>query len=253
MGPALGESMERVSVQNVEEEGLYAGIDPSASPQAPSACAVLSESGLVVATAELASDDDIVAWLRRWRGLRLVAVDGPLRLPGDAAPEEFFRPVNSFPPQRRSSELELARRGFGCFFVTPNTFAKRWIVRCFNLGRKLAACGFTVIEVYPYAARRRVLGTPRGTGKQKVHVRRGETLALQELGVKWAISTVPTHHQIDAVLCALTAFLHRRGWTESLGDPEDGAIVVPAEGVEWRKVLPGLWRKEDPDESGNSF
>jgi hypothetical protein len=36
-----------------------------------------------------------------------------------------------------------------------------------------------------------------------------------------------THHELDAILGAYTCYLHRRGQTEQLGDPQEGVVIIP--------------------------
>ncbi len=44
-----------------------------------------------------------------------------------------------------------------------------------------------------------------------------------------------TTHEIDAVTAALTGHLHLQRKTESIGDEEEGYIVVPTES-DWRRL-----------------
>ena len=37
----------------------------------------------------------------------------------------------------------------------------------------------------------------------------------------------PTHDQLDALFCALTARLHAAGQTQALGDPSEVPIIIP--------------------------
>jgi predicted nuclease with RNAse H fold len=44
-----------------------------------------------------------------------------------------------------------------------------------------------------------------------------------------------TSHEIDAVLAALTAYLYMKNETETLGNKEDGYVIVPKRQC-WRKL-----------------
>jgi len=44
-----------------------------------------------------------------------------------------------------------------------------------------------------------------------------------------------TPHEIDAVIAALTAYLHMRNQTEALGDEEEGYIIIPKK-QDWRTL-----------------
>lgn len=84
-----------------------------------------------------------------------------------------------------------------------------------------------VLEIYPHAARKRLFGSlsPKVT-------RQGRQ-ALQE-SLRQLIGAIPdphsqllSHHELDAILGAYTVYLHQRGLTEKLGDPEEGVVIVP--------------------------
>jgi predicted nuclease with RNAse H fold len=44
-----------------------------------------------------------------------------------------------------------------------------------------------------------------------------------------------TSHEIDAALAALTAYLYMKNETETLGNEEEGYIIVPKR-QDWRKL-----------------
>jgi len=44
-----------------------------------------------------------------------------------------------------------------------------------------------------------------------------------------------TPHEIDAITAALTGYLHIEGLTESVGDHEEGYIIVPIK-QDWREI-----------------
>ncbi len=212
---------------------IFAGLDPTASLAKRTAAAVVDESGEVLGTAALGSDAEILDWIEAWlpRGLELVGFDGPLALPEGLSEEAFAR--GEEPGARRLAELELARRGIGCFFTTSRSFAKPWALRCVKLGRKIAGAGFRVVEVYPHASKVRLWGRnyPRPKGRREV--RKWLLDALRELGLKWQPASLPGHDELDAVVAAVTACLVWRGLVEWVGKPEP-AIALPLD----RRELP---------------
>ncbi|MBI4213072.1 MAG: hypothetical protein HY534_02075, partial [Chloroflexi bacterium] len=44
---------------------------------------------------------------------------------------------------------------------------------------------------------------------------------------RWPDPWTPSHDQLDALLCAITARLYDRGETETLGDPAEVPIIIP--------------------------
>jgi uncharacterized protein len=46
----------------------------------------------------------------------------------------------------------------------------------------------------------------------------------------------PAMHQLDAVVCALTAHLWREGRTRTVGEPDEGLMVIPS--VSFEPVAP---------------
>ncbi|MDZ7374224.1 MAG: DUF429 domain-containing protein [candidate division KSB1 bacterium] len=220
----------------------FVGIDPSSREEVATHCACLREDGCVDHVVALYEDAAIVRWLRDLGEVLLVGVDGPLRLPGGESPERFFSPHSEGDRPRRSSEVELARRGIGCFFTVPRSFARTWVERSLRLGERLRQAGFSVIEVYPYGTRKVLWGGQVGR-KQRREARLAELERLQRLGIRWEPCPIPSHHVMDAVLCALTAFLAWTRKTISLGNEEDGPIFLPDPAVDWPLFLPTLWRR----------
>jgi predicted nuclease with RNAse H fold len=102
------------------------------------------------------------------------------------------------------------------------------VYRAIALKGRLEAAGLEVLEVYPYAVKRVLLGralpkkhSPEGLAALVAGARR------QLPDCCWPEPWAPGHDQLDALYCAITARLHARGETESLGDPREVPIVVP--------------------------
>jgi predicted nuclease with RNAse H fold len=122
----------------------------------------------------------------------------------------------------------LAQRGIACFWTTKRTIIKSMIYRATALKRQLEREGYSVLEVFPYATKRILLGRalPRKTRPEGLArlVEGAQTLLPS---VRWPDPWTPGHDQLDALYCAITARLHARGETEALGDVDEVPIIVP--------------------------
>ncbi|MDZ7392958.1 MAG: DUF429 domain-containing protein [candidate division KSB1 bacterium] len=214
---------------------LYGGIDPSGSSARPSGVAVLDGRLQVVDAGLGRTDEEIVGFFTPYR-LRLFAVglDGPCVLPIGlheccfaASPTCDHDQPNG--RKGRFCELELARRGIGCFFTVKNSFAKGWVLRSLRLYRQLCAVGLRVVEIYPYATKRLLLGAQL-PAKQ---TRRGRLYLgqmLSRLGV--SVPEDLSHHELDAIVAAYTVYLLARDLAEMVGDEAEGYIVIPKRGAQ---------------------
>jgi predicted nuclease with RNAse H fold len=100
------------------------------------------------------------------------------------------------------------------------------VSRAIGLKAEFKSRGLAVIEVYPYATKRRLWGIfiPKKTtsrGREFLKARLSGTIAnISEYEVLG-------HDQYDAIIAAYTAYLHQEGLTELMGDPVEGQIAVP--------------------------
>jgi predicted nuclease with RNAse H fold len=205
----------------------FVGIDLTGSPRRCTAVAVLDASPRLIDQSLLDSDEAILAFAETHRAA-LVAIDAPLSLPaGLCCLEESCacRPLSS--GKGRQCERDLAALGIGCYYTTERSIIKAMVYRAMALRKELVRRCFEVIEVYPYASKRRLLGPlpPKGT-------RQGRQ-ALQE-GLHRLVASVPSprdvlfsHDLLDAIVAAYTAWLHAIGRTEALGDPQEGLLFIP--------------------------
>lgn len=97
--------------------------------------------------------------------------------------------------------------------------------RGYRLAAMLREAGWEPLEVYPYATLR-LLGLPTAgkrtpLGRHRIHQ------ALQPL-VPGLDHPDASEHQLDAVVCALTAQLWRQGRTRTVGVADEGFMVIPA-------------------------
>jgi len=121
----------------------------------------------------------------------------------------------------RAGERQLARSICGIRFTPERSRVERdpyyaWVREGLALFDALSALGADVIEVFPTASWTRWQGM-RGRQKRSAWTRRG----LGELGLD-GLPRRTNQDQRDAIAAALTARLHSRGATETMGE-----IVVP--------------------------
>jgi uncharacterized protein len=119
-------------------------------------------------------------------------------------------------------------------------------------GERIAAAlqlsGCRPLEVYPFATLR-LLGLPTA-GKKTPLGRRRIHRALKPL-VPGLNHPKATEHQLDAVVCALTAELWRQRRTREVGLPEEGLMTIPDLGLLMRDGHP-LAPKGPPRSAGRA-
>ncbi len=209
----------------------YVGVDLTGGRR-PSDIAALDVSGSRVTFAQATTDDEILAVLINL-GARIAAVDSPMDLPRGLCCLESTCSCSPIDPRPgRSAERALAARGIPCFWTTKRTIIKGMVYRAIRLKAQLAAAGIEVLEVYPYAVKRVLLG--RTLPKKSSAAGLAALVAGARLQLPtccWPDPWTPGHDQLDALYCAMTARLHGEGQTEALGDPGEVPIIVP--------VMPG--------------
>ena len=205
----------------------YVGVDLTAGRR-PTDLAGLDRAGRAVEFAAVGSDEDLLRALARL-GARVVAVDSPMGLPaGLCCLEETCSCAPLGKGTGRSAERALAARGISCFWTTKRTIIKEMIYRAIGLKARMEAEGYTVLEVYPYAVKRVLLGRdlpPKGRPEGIARLVAGARWLLP--GCRWPAEWSPTHDQLDALFCAITARLFALGETEALGDPDEIPIILP--------------------------
>ncbi|MBE0415645.1 MAG: DUF429 domain-containing protein [Dehalococcoidia bacterium] len=206
----------------------FIGIDLTSAEKRPTACVALDE-GLRLAWVDfLHSDGQIIEAIEPHQP-RLVAIDAPLSLPKGLCCLEEGCPCQALSPSKgRICERELSRRRIPCYYTTKRSIIKNMVYRAISLKDEIAARGYEVVEVYPYAAKVQLFGraipsksTPGGIAFLK------ELLGAL---MPHLISCLPrfNHDLCDALLAAYTAYLYSKGEIESIGDPEEGVIFIPA-------------------------
>ena len=212
---------------------VFAGIDLTCSPKQKSAYALLQSSGnshrdLHIERLEfLHADSEIIDAIKCNRPA-VTGIDAPLSLPkGLCCLNDSCTCLPESSDKGRLCERELARERIHSYFTTKRSIIKDMVHRAIGLKTEFTRFGFEVIEVYPYATKRRLWGNsiPKKTTSEGRHFLKDaliQTIAnireYDSLG----------HDQYDALIAAYTAYLHLEGLTDSIGDPDEGQIVVPS-------------------------
>ena len=206
---------------------MFLGIDLTTKEQRPTACAVLDDQGALVSVTKLSTDDEMVALVQAHKPA-IIAIDSPLGFPeGMDCLEEDHDCQSVHPFKGRVGERELLAEGISLYVTTKRSIIKPMIYRAIELAKRFEALGSQVIEVYPYAAKVRLLGKPL----PKKSTREGHNFLLERLEI-----IVPglrahngrlDHDHLDALFAAHTAWLHHHGRTDSIGAGHEVPIVVP--------------------------
>jgi predicted nuclease with RNAse H fold len=197
------------------------GIDLAGVEYRETGVAILRGGRLELLTA--AGDDaEILALARSAGRWGTVAINAPLTRPmGRCCLDDDCRCRTDPGTRSRELERELARMGIP-------TLATALIKVLARRGERIAAAlrhlGYQPLEVYPFATLR-LLGLP-WRGKKTPAGRRRIHRALKPM-VPGLDHSKASEHQLDAVVCALTALLWRQGRTRTVGLPEEGLMVIP--------------------------
>ena len=204
----------------------FAGIDLTCSPSKRSAYALLGD-GLNIHRLELFGNiNEIIAAIEN-DSPKVTGIDSPLCKPKDL---HCFKDDCSCPdplPKGRKCERDLRKQGIPSYYTTKKSIIKKMILRAIVLKKELCARRFNVIEVYPYATKRRLWGKeiPKKTtteGRRFLQDRLSTIIAnIGEYEGKL------NHDQYDAIIAAYTAYLYSKRLTEPIGDRVEGYIHVP--------------------------
>lgn len=152
-----------------------------------------------------------------------VAVNAPLTRPRGRCCLDDDCPCRHDPGTRsRQLERELGRMGVP---TLATALIKVLARRGDRLAGALRGLGYDPIEVYPFATLR-LLGLPC-SGKKTETGRAAIYRALRPL-VPGLRHPRASNHQLDAVVCALTAQLWRDGKARTVGAADEGLMVIPA-------------------------
>jgi predicted nuclease with RNAse H fold len=196
----------------------YVGIDlgcsaVSATPS--SAVAVLDDAGrLKQEPRHFRKAAELVAFLAAIPpDQMIIAVDAPRSVP-DHTKENYAR---------RTCETLLAKHSkehVGSFSGVTSLYIRWYEIEKAHFQR------VKVIETYPRAVWAK-LGVPHKPKDYKVKAKEAEIAAAIET-ITGACCTGFSPHQVDAVLCAYTAWCYGRGRVEWYGKPGEGLMILPA-------------------------
>jgi uncharacterized protein len=203
---------------------MFVGIDLTAGPRL-TAVAALEENLAINELALLGSNDELLEFARRSHA-SVVAIDAPLGLPrGMCCLDLECDCQSSVSSSGRECERALSRLGIGCYYTTKRSIIKAMVYRGMRLKAALEADGRTVLEVYPYASKVRLLGRPlprksSPEGRQYLAEALGRLLGTEVGSLD--------HDRADALFCAYTGALYSKGLTEALGNVDEGLLHLPA-------------------------
>jgi predicted nuclease with RNAse H fold len=190
-------------------------------PHRETGVAVLRAGRLALLTSA-GADEEILALARMAGRWGTVAINAPLTRPAGRCCLDDDCPCRTDPGTRsRQLERDLARMGIPALATALIRVLAR---RGARIAAALRAEGREPLEVYPYATLR-LLGLP-WRGKKTAAGRRRIHRALKPL-VPGLDHPGASEHQLDAVVCALTALLWRQGRTRAVGAPGEGLMTIP--------------------------
>lgn len=222
---AAGRAGRRIRRLRARGEACCVGIDLAGVEHRETGVAVLCAGRLELLT-RAATDPEVLELAELCGPGGSVAINAPLTRPrGRCCLDDDCGCRHDPGTRSRQLERELARMG------VP-TLATALIKVLARRGERVAGAlrgrGIEPLEVYPFATLR-LLGLPTA-GKRTPEGRRRIQRALRPL-VPGLRHPGASEHQLDAVVCALTAQMRAEGRTRTVGDPEEGVVVVPAVGA----------------------
>ncbi|HID17185.1 TPA: DUF429 domain-containing protein [Candidatus Bathyarchaeota archaeon] len=195
-----------------------AGVDLAGVEARPTGFCALNDK-LEARTSLLHSDEEILRSIEDL-GPKVVSIDAPLALPRGRC---CLRNACSCRGggHLRECDRQLLKMGVKFFPVTLGPMRKLTL-RGLKLRALIERRGFRVIETYPGAAQD-LLGIPRK--KAGIEPLRA---GLVNCGVKGdVLKEGITHHELDAITCALVGEMYLNGDYLALGDPNEILMILP--------------------------
>ena len=197
------------------------GIDLAGLPHRETGVAILRD-GTLEYLATAGDDDEILALVADVGPTATVAINAPLTLPRGRCCLDDDCPCRHDPGTRsRELERELLHLRVP---ILATALIKVLARRGYILAAALRARDHAPLEVYPFATLR-LLGLPTAGKRTKLGRRRIHN-ALQPL-VPGLDHPEASEHQLDAVVCALTAQPWRQGKTRTVGVADEGLMIIP--------------------------
>ncbi|MEM3463460.1 MAG: DUF429 domain-containing protein [Candidatus Bathyarchaeia archaeon] len=194
------------------KDEIITGIDLAGKEENPTGFAIWKQG--TVETCLIYTDKEILDKILHVKPV-IVAIDAPLKLPKKGA--------------LRKADKELIQKGYRVF--PPGLSAmKALTLRAERLNKLIMEKGLKTIEVHPTSTRK-ALSIPTKDWNIIQEI-------FKRIGLKGSIKMrTLTSHELDAVTAALTAYLHIQGQTETVGDQDDGFIVIPKKRCWWEIKL----------------
>ena len=219
--PGLNKGVSRSRTKLLQPARTCVGIDLAGLERNETGVAVLRDGRLALLTAA-STDVEILALAGLAGPDGTVAINAPLTWPsGRCCLDDNCR--CRFDPGTRSRQLERDLRRMGVP-ILATALIKVLARRGHRIADALRLAGLELLEVYPYATLR-LLGLPTA-GKRTELGRRRIHAELRRL-VPGLDHPGASEHQLDAVVCALTAQLWREGRARVVGLAEEGQMVIP--------------------------
>jgi uncharacterized protein len=201
--------------------GICVGIDLAGVEYRETGVAIV-RGGRLERLVSAGDDAEILALALAAGRYGTVAINAPLTRPiGRCCLDDDCRCRTDPGTRSRQLERELGRMGIP-------TLATALLKVLARRGERIAAAlvelGYQPLEVYPFATLR-LLGLPC-QGKKTPAGRRRIHRALKTM-VPGLNHPRASEHQLDSVVCALTAMLWRQGRTRTVGRPDEGLMVIP--------------------------
>lgn len=191
---------------------ISVGIDLAGSEKRDTGFCILNEK-LKCETFILHKDEEIVRKVDEIKP-DVISIDAPLSLPKG---RKSLKEKNA--PHLRKCDKILAKMGIKFFPITLGPMRKL-TKRGIKLKRIFVKKGFNVIESFPGAVQD-ILGIPRKQSGLKKLKR-----ALKNLGISGMKRKI-THHELDAICCALVGKFYLEKNYIAIGDPKEGLLILP--------------------------
>lgn len=194
------------------------GIDLTSSEKKPSGWAVLQNG--FVETKRIRTDEEIIDQTIL-RNPGIICIDAPLSLPAGRLTVFDDDPGRQEFGITRLCERLLLKRGIRSYPPLIKNM-QNLTLRGMALASKFRQLGYTVIEVFPGGCQD-ILGLTR---KQKGLAEL--ITGISVLGLKGDyLNTKISHDEADAITAAIAGIFFLNGQYESIGDLDEGVIVVP--------------------------
>ena len=211
------------------------GVALKASQRRSSTTVQLSVQGNLPSIGSFGENSELLK-LVQWINPELIAIGCPLSLPaGLHCLEPSCSCKMQFPERKgRVAEQRLLEVGIPCFVINKSCPAniRPFIYRGIKLSNELRKLGHSVIEVYPSATKLILFGDsapPKRATSAYLNYLKRELPSLIP-GLEPFVQHGLSLGVYEALLNSYTAVLHLRGETLSMGDSQEGLIIVPEHG-----------------------